>query len=581
MNTKQEKWVVKRRGGAMEDMVAKLGITPGFARILCGRGFDTVEKASAYLYPDSAELTPAAALPDAERFCAFLFQARELGQRVRIIGDYDADGVTSTYIMLSALKRFGIEADYRIPNRVTDGYGISADMVREAKADNVQVIITVDNGIAAVSQIALAKELQITVLITDHHEPQEVLPKADAIVDFKCHSDYPGSAVCGCVVAGKLMDMLLSKDGKPGFFLENVEIFALATVSDVMELSGENRTIVRMGLSKPVSEWNMGLRKLVEANHLKTEPKAYSLGFVLAPCINAFGRLASADPGVSLLLETDEREAFKLAASMVDANSLRKDLTVRSIKAATTALDPHRSEGDYPIVYLAEECHESIAGIVAGKLRERYYLPSIVLCRSTEDPGLLKGSGRSVEGYSIFDGLQACGELFERFGGHAQACGLSIREEKLSEFRSRLTEHYQKAGIEAVEKITIDLVVNFSDVTKELISEIGRMEPFGAGNQRPVFAARNVTLVKLSHFGRTVRYTRMSFKDESNQYVNAVYFGDADEIITEMKLVWGEETVTAAYAGRGKSLMHILFTPQISSYNSEVEIILDHYQLLQ
>ncbi|MBO4325249.1 MAG: single-stranded-DNA-specific exonuclease RecJ [Lachnospiraceae bacterium] len=578
MKIKKEKWVIKRRGGAMEDMVSRLGITPAFARILCGRGYDSAEKAAAFLYPDGAELKPAEALPDAERFCAFLFQAKERGQKVRVIGDYDADGVTATFIMTEGLKRFGIEADYRIPDRVSDGYGISIGMVEEAASDGIGVIVTVDNGIAAAEQVKRAKEKGLTVLVTDHHEPQEEIPAADAVVDFKVNPDYPGTPVSGAVVAAKLMDLLLGKCGQEGFLYEHMEILALSTVADVMELTGENRVIVKTGLAKPMDRWNLGLRSLAAANGLKTEPKAYSLGFVLAPCINALGRLKKADPGVALLAEQDEAEAMKLAESLVAANAVRKEMTTKAIEDACREIDARGDEEAMPIVYVSENCHESIAGIVAGKLRERYYVPAIVLCKSEDSPEYLKGSGRSIEEYNIFEGLQSCSKLLTKFGGHAQACGLTLPAESLDSFREAFTEHFRSLGEGGTEKIVIDLVMHFSDISEQFITEMGRMEPFGKGNARPVLASRNVTVKRISHFGRSVRYTRLQLTDECGSSISAVYFGSSDEFVKAMKERNGREAVDEAYAGRGRIPMHILYSAQKSSYSGEIELTVEHYQ---
>lgn len=562
----------------MEDMVSRLGITPAFARILCGRGYDSAEKAAAFLYPDGAELKPAEALPDAERFCAFLFQAKERGQKVRVIGDYDADGVTATFIMTEGLKRFGIEADYRIPDRVSDGYGISIGMVEEAASDGIGVIVTVDNGIAAAEQVKRAKEKGLTVLVTDHHEPQEEIPAADAVVDFKVNPDYPGTPVSGAVVAAKLMDLLLGKCGQEGFLYEHMEILALSTVADVMELTGENRVIVKTGLAKPMDRWNLGLRSLAAANGLKTEPKAYSLGFVLAPCINALGRLKKADPGVALLAEQDEAEAMKLAESLVAANAVRKEMTTKAIEDACREIDARGDEEAMPIVYVSENCHESIAGIVAGKLRERYYVPAIVLCKSEDSPEYLKGSGRSIEEYNIFEGLQSCSKLLTKFGGHAQACGLTLPAESLDSFREAFTEHFRSLGEGGTEKIVIDLVMHFSDISEQFITEMGRMEPFGKGNARPVLASRNVTVKRISHFGRSVRYTRLQLTDECGSSISAVYFGSSDEFVKAMKERNGREAVDEAYAGRGRIPMHILYSAQKSSYSGEIELTVEHYQ---
>lgn len=562
----------------MEDMVSRLGITPAFARILCGRGYDSAEKAAAFLYPDGAELKTAEALPDADRFCAFLFQAKERGQKVRVIGDYDADGVTATFLMTEGLRRFGIEADYRIPDRVSDGYGISIGMVEEAVSDGIGVIITVDNGIAAVEQVRYAKEKGLIVLITDHHEPQEELPAADAVVDFKVNPDYPGTPVSGAVVAAKLMDCLLGKCGQEGFLYEHMEILALSTVADVMELTGENRVIVKTGLAKPMDRWNPGLRALAAANGLKTEPKAYSLGFVLAPCINALGRLKKADPGVALLAEQDETEAMKLAESLVAANSVRKEMTAKAIEDACREIDARGEEEALPIVYVSVDCHESIAGIVAGKLRERYYVPAIVLCRSEDSPEYLKGSGRSIEEYNIFEGLQSCSQYLTKYGGHAQACGLTLPAESVDAFREAFIKHFRSVGEGGTEKIVIDLVMHFSDLSEQFITEMGRMEPFGKGNARPVLASRNVIVRRISHFGRSVRYTRLLLEDDMGSGISAVYFGSSDEFVREMKEQNGKDAVDEAYAGRGRVPMHILYSAQKSSYSGEIELTVEHYQ---
>lgn len=580
MIEKKEQWVIKRRGGAMEDMVSKLGITPAFARILCGRGYDTAEKAAAFLFPESAELFPAEALPDAEKFCFFIAEAKKTQKKVRIIGDYDADGVTATFLMLKGLRRYGLSVDYRIPNRITDGYGISMAMVQDAIDDGIGVLVTVDNGIVATEQTALAKKAGLTVLITDHHEPQGDLPNADAVVDFKILPDYEGTPVCGAVVAGKLLDMLLAKAGMKGFLKEHIEVLALATVADVMELKGENRIITMNGLQKPVEEWNLGLRKLAEANHLKSVPTAYSLGFVFAPCINALGRLDVADPGVELLLEEDEKKAGELAQKMVEANTVRKDLTVKAVEQAVSELDALETTGRAPIVYVSEYCHESIAGIVAGKIRERYYLPTIVLCHNTENPTMLKGSGRSIESYSIFEGLLSCKDLLTKFGGHSQACGLSMEADRVDAFRNALAAHFRGCETDSEEKIMIDLVVNFNDLNEKLISEISRMEPFGNGNKKPAFAARGVIVRRISHFGKTTRYTRLQLADAEGTVMNAVYFGNADLFVKKAVAFYGEAAMNEMYAGRGTCGMHIIFAPSYSTYSQQIELTVEHYQFL-
>ncbi len=578
-----ERWIIRNKSGNVSDLVKNLGITPQFARLLWNRGYQSEEQVTEYLYPGNEAVPSGDNLPDAKVFYHILLEKQAQGARVRVIGDYDVDGVTATYVMLAGLYSLGIPADYRIPDRVIDGYGISNAMVEECVRDGVDTIITVDNGVAALEQIAYAKKHGLTVLVTDHHEPREELPMADAIVDPKRRDTaYYADNLCGAVVAAKLMDMVLRLQGKPGYLRHVSEILALATVCDVMELTGESRTIVKMGLAKDRSRWNYGLRTLVNICGLAENVRVSDMGFLLGPCINALGRMETADFGVELLLTQEEEKAVSYSQRMVAVNKLRKEQTAVGLAQAKEYMERQGYSPEDVLVIPLRDCHESLAGIIAGRIREQYHRPTIVLTESEQEPGLWKGSARSIEAYSIFEGLCACEAHLVRYGGHAMAAGVTLREEKIDEFRQGINAHFASTGADVTKTVAIDLVMNFAHVTQEFVEEIECMEPFGKGNAKPILATRNVTLVRMGYIGKESKYLKLVLQDEDGSRVTALYFKDAEEFVAECQRVWGEEACGETFAGRGVGRLHILYSAEIREYRGtkEVQLLVDNVQIL-
>ncbi|MDE7298501.1 MAG: single-stranded-DNA-specific exonuclease RecJ, partial [Lachnospiraceae bacterium] len=439
----KERWMVKNKSADFASICARFGVSEVAARLMVNRGLTGEEEIDTYLHPALSALHPAALLKDAERTANILAAKLMDGKKIRIIGDYDVDGVTAVYIFLTALRECGGDdaesrVDYAIPDRVRDGYGINDRLVEEAIADGVDTILTCDNGIAAPEQVAAAKAHGLTVLITDHHELQEILPEADAIVNPKqpdCAYPYPG--LCGAAVAYKVAGLLYGRvTGEERRVEKLLPFAAIATVCDVMELTGENRTIVSLGLAMLRRSEHLGIRALMAANGISPEQvSAYHLGFVLGPCLNATGRLSEAVRGVQLLLAGEE-EAAQLAQELKELNDLRKQMTIQGTEEAIRQVESGMLQDRVLVVYLPE-CHESLAGIVAGKLRERYNRPTLVVTRSEDG---LKGSGRSIEGYSMFEKLTECRGLLTRYGGHPMAAGFSLPEENLPILREQLNE---------------------------------------------------------------------------------------------------------------------------------------------
>ncbi len=579
----EEKWMVRNKPGNVAELVDVFGITPAFARLLWNRGLCSVEQVSNYLHPDSGMLPKGESLPDAQLFYRILKKKQASNAKIRVIGDYDVDGVTATYVMLDALSKLGISADYRIPDRVADGYGISNAMVEECVRDGIDTVITVDNGIAANEQIALAKQYGLTVLVTDHHEPQEELPSADAIVNPKRKDASPVmSNLCGAVVAGLLMDMVLSLEGMPGYFMHQIEIMALATVCDVMDLSGESRTIVRCALNKPVDRWNFGLRTLIEVCGLSNDVRVYTLGFVIGPCINALGRMETADAGVELLLTEDVAQANAYSERMVAVNEVRKEQTEHNLKKAFEMIRELGEQPDDVLVVPIPDCHESLAGIIAGRIREQYHRPTIVITKTDSPDGIWKGSARSIEAYSIFDGLTHCSEHLLKFGGHAMAAGLTVSEDEIAALRQMLNDDFRESGASVVKTMHIDLVMSLSQLSMPFVQELSMMEPLGKGNAKPLLATRAVTLVRMSYIGRVKKYLRFVLRDADGVSFTALWFRDADELVDEFRCAWGEEACKEAFAGRGTRQMNILYSAEISEYRNvkEVQLFLESMQLL-
>lgn len=579
-----EKWMVKNKKADFKAISEAFGVSEVIARLMVNRGLDEIEQMQAYLHPSAAQLHPPELLKDAARAAGILKEKIRAGKKIRIIGDYDVDGVVSTYILMTVLAECGADADYAIPDRVKDGYGINIRMVEAAVNDGVDTILTCDNGIAAVEQTEYAKTQGMTVLITDHHDLHEVLPAADALVNPKQPDcTYPEKGLCGAAVAYKLAALIYQElTGNKAQAEKLLPFTAIATVCDVMELTGENRAIVSLGLDMLRKTSNPGLKALMEVNRIEPERlSAYHLGFILGPCLNATGRLETAVRGVRLLQAETKEEAELLAAELKELNDIRKDMTVKGKEEAARQVENSSLKEDKVLVVFLPECHESLAGIIAGKLRERYNRPSIVLTRAAEG---LKGSGRSIEAYPMFEKLTECGEFLEKYGGHPMAAGLSLKEENLAPFRRALNERCGLTDEDMAFKVSIDIVLSLSYLSEAMVEELDILEPFGKGNEKPVFAERNLKIIKITRIGKNAKMLCFLVEDAYRTRMEALYFGDGDVFEQEFLEHYGEQELRQLYQGReGRAVMSVIYYPSVNEYNGNrtLQIVIQRYQFPQ
>ncbi len=574
----KEKWMVKNKSADFKAIAEHFGITEVTARLMVNRGLNDFEAMDCYLNPGISQLHDPREMKDAKEAAKILKEKIVEGKKIRIIGDYDVDGVVATYIFMEALLECGANVDYRIPERVRDGYGLNLRLVKEAAADGVDTILTCDNGIAAVEQVAFAKECGMTVVVTDHHELQEQLPAADALVNPKQEDcNYPYKGLCGAAVAYKVAELVYKECGKDGGLAEKFIAFAaVATVCDVMELTGENRTIVSLGLTALRNSTHCGIRALCGVNGIAQEAlDAYRLGFVLGPCINATGRLETAERGVKLLLSRDEEEAVEIAGKLKELNELRRDMTAKGVQAAVELVE-EKEELDKVLVVFLKDCHESLAGIIAGRLRERYNRPAIVLTRTE---GGLKGSGRSTAQYSMFEKLTECRELLRQYGGHPMAAGLSLAEENYQTLVSQLNERCGLTQDDLALKISIDAVLALTGLSFSLVEELTRLEPFGKGNEKPVFAERGLKLHRMTAIGKGRKMFRFLVEDAFGTQMDALYFGDGEVLEQEMVARYGEDVVRGLYHAQDMGVrMSVVYYPSINEYRDErkLQIVLQH-----
>ncbi len=568
------KWVQLAKKADFKAIGARHGIDQVVARILVNRDITDDAQIEAFLHPSVADFGDGVRLKGMEQAVSFLCEAIRADQKIRIIGDYDVDGVQATYILHQGLMRLGAQADYSIPHRIEDGYGLNKTLIDRCIADGIDLVLTCDNGIAAYDEIAYAKEAGMTVIVTDHHEVpySDVdgeriykLPPADAIVNPKQPGcTYGFTKLCGAAVAWKLIQQLYLAMGilvsEADTFLENV---AFATVGDVMELVGENRSIVALGLKVLEQTKNLGMRALIEQCELSGVPlSAYHIGFVLGPCINATGRLDTATHAIELLEAENVEQASLRAAQLVQLNAERKNMTEQGFLAAVDQVDSMEHLPLVLVVYLPG-VHESIAGIIAGRLRERYERPCFVITDSSEE-GILKGSGRSVDGFSMYEEMVKCSELFTKFGGHPMAAGLSILKDNLEAFREAINENTTVKEEEIAPVLRIDVPMPFSYISKELIRQLEVLEPFGNGNSKPVFAQHRVSLHNMRAIGKDKQYLKATAVDSDGGRIEALYFGDGSAL--------------AEYA-RKKGEMNVAYYPQMNFYNGKesTQIIITDY----
>lgn len=552
----------------------RFGIDQVTARIIRNRdviGEKAIEK---YLHGSRKDFYSPWLLKDMEKAVAILQEKIENRNRIRIIGDYDIDGVMSTYILLESLRGLGCDVDMMIPNRITDGYGINEHLIEQAWQEGRDTIITCDNGIAAVTQIRKAKDLGMTVIVTDHHEVpfedlegerKEILPPADAIVNPKQKAcSYPFAGLCGAVVAMKMMEALYEKMAPEVDLVDKMLPFAgIATIGDVMDLQDENRILVKEGLQRLHHTTNLGLQELIRVNNLEPENiSPYHIGFILGPCLNASGRLDTAKRALQLLLADSREEAAVLAGDLKNLNESRKEMTAQGLEKAIEQVESTSMMEDTVLVVFLPECHESLAGIIAGRLRERYHKPSFVLTRGEEG---VKGSGRSIESYSMYEKLCECKEYLTKFGGHPMAAGLSLEEENVERFRRKLNEQSGLTEEDLVEKVTIDVPMPIHYIRKDLVQELSLLEPFGKGNEKPLFAQKNLWISQMRVFGKNRNVVKMRLTDENGYPMDGVYFGNGDEFAEE---------------GRGKRKISIVYYPDINMYQGResLQVIIRHYQ---
>jgi single-stranded-DNA-specific exonuclease len=535
----EKKWILINKGADFQKIGESMGISPILARLLRNRELLTREERETFLYGGLDRLhRPHLMKGMQEGACCIKRKIKEK-KRIRIVGDYDIDGVMSTYILHSALQQLGAQADVKIPHRMKDGYGLNAHIIEECSEDGIDTILTCDNGIAAREEIARAKALGMTVVITDHHEvpfrekdgeKQYLLPEADCIIDPKQEDcAYPFSGICGAVVAYKFVEFLFSLYGLDEKQVQKYLGFAaFATIGDVMELKDENRILVKQGLKALEHTENPGMAALIREQELLGKTLTpYHVGFVLGPCINASGRLDTAALALQLL-ESSQEEAGPLAAKLRIMNEARKNMTKEAVEAAEKQIEEQNLDANHVLVLYLEDCHESLAGIVAGRIKEKYYKPVIVLTPSEEG---IKGSGRSIPAYSMFEELSGCQEFFKKFGGHPMAAGMTLKGEDYSAFSRKLNERETLTQEDLRPRVQLDMELPFRFLSKELVEEIALLEPFGNGNPRPLFACRNVRIQWKKAMGAQGQYARLLLTDPWGCSVEAVLFRQAEPLL--------------------------------------------------
>lgn len=584
---KKEAWVVLRKSADFNGIGKTYGVDPVIARIVRNREVTDETQLESYFRPSCKQLHDPALLKDAVSAAELLMEKLAQKKKIRVIGDYDIDGIFATYILYDGLTRCGGVVDYTLPHRVKDGYGLSERLVRDAAAEGCDTLLTCDNGIAAAAEIALAKQLGMTVIVTDHHEvplrwegeePVCVLPPADAVVDpAQRDCGYPFRGICGAVVAWKLMQLLFRMMGYDSDGMEYLEAAAFATIGDVMELRGENRTITALGLQQLRQTNNIGLRALIRQSGLEPwDLRAYHIGFVLGPCMNATGRLDTALRALRLLLAEDEQEAARLAQELVDLNDSRKTLTARGVEQAVAMVEEQRMWEQPVLVVYLPDCHESLAGIIAGRLREQYYRPVFVL---TKGEDCVKGSGRSIPAYHMYEKLSRAGDLLVKFGGHAMAAGLSIEEKHIEEFRERLLADARLSETDLTEKICIDVPMPLTYITMPLIEQLSVLEPCGNGNEKPIFADRGLRARRAFYIGKERKMLKLQLVC-GRGIMDALYFGNAEEFLDYYREKYDAAQVAALLSGAPQQMeFSLTYYPQINRYQGieRIQIVITHY----
>ena len=573
-----EKWFVAMKKADFNGIAEKYQISPIIARLMRNRDVIGDEAIDFYLNGTVENLYDGLLMKDMDRAVDILKEKIEEGKKIRVIGDYDIDGVNATYILQQGFAGLGADVDTDIPDRIKDGYGLNQMLIDRALEDDVDTIITCDNGIAAMSEIAYGKENGMTIVVTDHHEvpyleengeKKYLLPPADAVVDpHRADCEYPFKGLCGAAVAYKLVEVLYRVSGKSEQEVEHLqerlmENVAIATIGDVMDLVGENRVFVKKGLELLKTTKNEGLHALMQCTGVDTANlNTYHIGFVIGPCINAGGRLDTAKRALELLNASNRREAVTLAADLKELNDSRKEMTEEGVEEAVRQIESSSWKDDQVLVVYLPECHESIAGIIAGRIKERYYRPTFVLTKGETG---VKGSGRSIEAYDMFAEMSRCRELFTKFGGHKLAAGLSLEEEKIEVFRKRINELADLTEEDLQMKVSIDMRLPFPYINEELIHELKILEPFGKGNGKPLFAESKLRVIQPRIFGKNRNVLKCRLEDQQGNQMEAVYFGEVEDCLRQMEK---------------KQIMSFTYYPSINEYMGRrtIQLTIVNYQ---
>ena len=585
------KWILQRKAADYKGLSDKLKVDPVIVRLMVNRGLLTYEEMEEYLHPNLDNFPDPHLFADMDEACGLLMDAIDEGVKIRVVGDYDVDGIMSTYILTSAIKEVGGDVDYAVPHRMVDGYGINPEMVQAAFDDGVRFIITCDNGIAAAPAVDLAKELGMTFVVTDHHEvPFETaedgsvvqkLPDADAVVDPKRNDcGYPFKGICGAQVAWKLVDVLFEFVGLDKEMADKYLQFAsIATVCDVMELKGENRATVYHGLKAIENTDNVGLNALLARNELKGKPlSCYHLGFIIGPCLNASGRLDTASKAIELLFEEDSAKALASANELVELNSQRKNMTQIGIDKARDIIENSDINNQKVLVVYIPELHESLAGIVAGRIRETYNKPVLVI---TDAEDGAKGSGRSIPAYNMFEELTAVKDVFTKFGGHPMAAGVSLPTDKIDELRDRLNSNCKLTEDDMQEIIKIDCDMPLSYMTESLVDSIDMLAPFGTGNTKPLFALKNVEIKGASFMGKEGQFLRLNVGTENGGNMTALMFRNVLEFQQAVSDKYGDDTLQRLFSGNTNDVkMDIIYEPSINEYRGSrsIQIMVENFK---
>lgn len=593
------KWMVAAKKADFDKIAEKYHITPVLARIMRNRDVTGDEEIEKFLHGDLEDLHDPFLMKDMERAAEIIMAKIKEGKSIRIIGDYDVDGICSSYILFTGLRELGGRVDIVIPHRMKDGYGLNDHLIEEAARDGIDTILTCDNGIAAAPQIQLAKEKGMTVIITDHHEvPFEdgesgrkyLLPDGDAVVDPKQPDcQYPFKQICGGVVAFKLIQILFflfdmpRKDRRRHQQLldELLAFAALATICDVMELRDENRIIVKKGLELMSQTTNPGLKALLMVNGIEGRTLSpYHAGFIIGPCLNATGRLDTALRALELFRAQDWKEAVTIAEDLKQLNDSRKQMTEEGVKEAVRQVEGTELSKDRVLIVYLPECHESLAGIIAGRVREKFGKPAFVLTKAEDG---IKGSGRSIEAYNMYEEMTAVKELFTRYGGHKMAAGLSLPDEKsVEEFRKRLNENCRLTKEDFEEIVHIDVPMPLAYADRKFIKELSLLEPFGTGNPRPLFARKGISLLSGRKIGKSQNVGKYTIADEEGRQYEMIYFGDLDQFDLFLREKFGVRLAEGLYTGRlsaGEAVISIAYYPDINSYagRESIQIVMQHY----